>query len=69
MDLTQEGLWLLGSLLAGILLVSGNAGSWSVAGQSQPWYALAGHGLLVGTVLYLTGLALRLCLRRGGQRP
>jgi len=69
MDARREGLWLLLSLLAGILVVSGNAESWSIVGQSEPWYALAGRGLLVGTVLYLTGLGLRLYLRRRGQRP
>jgi hypothetical protein len=69
MDPTQEGSWLLGGLLVGVLIVSGNAESWSVAGQSEPWYALAGRGLLVGTVLYVTCLLLRLCLRRWGHRP
>jgi hypothetical protein len=69
MNPTQEGLWLLGGLLVGVLVVSGNAESWSVVGQSGPWYALAGRGLLVGTVLYLTCLPLRLHRRRRGQRP
>jgi hypothetical protein len=62
-----EGMWLLGSVLAGILVVSGNADSWSLAGQSHSWYALAGRGLLVGGILYLTTLIVRLGFRRRGQ--
>ena len=68
MKVTQEGVWLLGSLLAGMLVVSGNAESWSLIGQPESWSALAARGLWVGTVLYLIGLAARVCFRRWDRR-
>ena len=40
-----EGLWLLGSLLAGASLITGNAASWSLAEQSKAWFYLMGRGL------------------------
>ena len=66
MDAPLEGIWLFGSLLTGICVVSGNANSWSLVAQSQPWYALAERGLLTGGILYLVTLVVRFSSRRRG---
>ena len=62
-----EGLWLLGSLLAGVSLITGNAASWSLAEQSKAWFHLMGRGLLAGIVVYLMTIPVRLAVSKGGH--